>query len=84
MVEWSKYSEKKSTCEKSRPTQRALDAGVSAHIPSSFLRLSLFPLGRGSPVRPSASNANRWAALFQLGMLLYLLMDRFAKKGLIR
>jgi hypothetical protein len=42
-------------------TQRALDAGDSAHIPGSFLRFSLFPLGRGSPVRPSASNANRWA-----------------------
>jgi hypothetical protein len=42
-----------------RPTKRALDAGESAAISSSFLHLSLFPLGRGSPVRPSASNANR-------------------------
>lgn len=42
-------------------TMRALDAGDSAAIPSSFLRLSLFPVGRGNLVRPSASNANRQA-----------------------
>ena len=43
-------------------TKRALDAGDSAPISSSFLRLSLFLIGRRSTVRPSASNANRWAA----------------------
>ena len=34
----------------SHPTKRAPDAGDSAHIPSSFLRLSLFPVGRMSQV----------------------------------
>jgi hypothetical protein len=43
------------------PTQRALDAGDSGAIPSSFLRLVIFPIGRLRAVRPSASNANRWA-----------------------
>jgi len=37
------------------PLTLPLDAGDSGAISSSFLRLSLFPLGRGSPVRPSAS-----------------------------
>ena len=46
---------------KRRPTKRAPDAGESAQISSSFLRLSIFPVGRRSATRPSAGNANRWA-----------------------
>jgi len=42
-------------------TKRAPDAGDSAVVPSSFLRLSIFPVGRRSAARPSAGNANRWA-----------------------
>ncbi len=45
-----------------RPTQRAPDAGDSAAISSSFLRLSNFLAGRLRHPRPSAGNANRWAA----------------------
>jgi len=45
----------------SQPTKRAPDAGDSGAIPSLFLRLSLFPIGRRSAARPSAGNANRWA-----------------------
>ena len=44
-----------------RPTKRAPDAGDSGEISSLFLRLSIFPVGRRSAVRPSAGNANRWA-----------------------
>jgi len=44
-----------------RPTKRAPDAGDSAAILSSFLRLSLFLAGRLRRPRPSAGNANRWA-----------------------
>ena len=44
------------------PTKRAPDAGESAHIPSIFLRLSIFPVGRLRRPRPSAGNANRSAA----------------------
>ena len=47
---------------KSGLTKRAPDAGDSAHIPSSFTRLSLFLAGRLRRPRPSAGNANRWAA----------------------
>ena len=36
------------------------DAGESAQISNSFLRLSIFPVGRRSAARPSAGNANRW------------------------
>jgi|CXWL01.1.fsa_nt_gi hypothetical protein len=43
------------------PTKRAPDAGESAQISSSFLRLSSFPVGRLRRPRPSAGNANRWA-----------------------
>jgi hypothetical protein len=43
------------------PTKRAPDAGDSGAIPSSFLRLILFPVGRRPAARPSAGNANRWA-----------------------
>ena len=42
-------------------TKRAPDAGDSAHISGSFLRLSLFLAGRLRRPRPSAGNANRWA-----------------------
>jgi hypothetical protein len=45
-----------------RPTKRAPDAGDSAAISSSFLRLSIFPVGRLRRPRPSAGNANRWLA----------------------
>ena len=44
---------------KSGLTQRAPDAGDSAAISSSFLRLSLFLAGRLRRPRPSAGNANR-------------------------
>ena len=37
----------------------APDAGDSSAIPSVFLRLSIFPVGRRSAARPSAGNANR-------------------------
>ena len=37
-----------------RPTKRAPDAGDSAAISSSFLRLSLFPVGRLRRPSPSA------------------------------
>jgi hypothetical protein len=48
---------------KRRPTKRAPDAGDSGAIPSIFLRLSIFPVGRRPAARPSAGNANRWAAV---------------------
>ena len=44
-----------------RLTKRAPDAGDSAAISSSFLRLSLFLAGRLRRPRPSAGNAIRWA-----------------------
>jgi hypothetical protein len=44
------------------PTKRAPDAGDSAQISSIFLRLSIFLVGRLRRPRPSAGNANRWAA----------------------
>jgi len=43
-------------------TKRAPDAGDSAAISSSFLRLSIFLAGRLRRPRPSAGNANRWLA----------------------
>ena len=46
---------------KRRPTKRAPDAGDSAAISSSFLRLSIFLAGRLRRPRPSAGNAIRWA-----------------------
>jgi len=42
-----------------RLTKRAPDAGDSVQIPSSFLRLITFPVGRIRRPRPSAGNANR-------------------------
>jgi len=50
------------------PTKRAPDAGESGAIPSSFLRLSIFPIGRRSAARPSAGNANRWLAPYGIGI----------------
>jgi hypothetical protein len=44
---------------KPRPTKRAPDSGESGTIPSIFLRLSIFQVGRRSAARPSAGNANR-------------------------
>jgi len=35
------------------------DAGESGAIPSIFLRLSIFPVGRRPAARPSAGNSNR-------------------------
>ncbi len=46
---------------KKRLTKRAPDAGDSAQIPGSFLRLIIFPAGRLRRPRPSAGNAIRWA-----------------------
>jgi len=48
-----------SLAQQKRPTKRAPDAGDSGAIPSIFLRLTLFPVGRRSAARPSAGNANR-------------------------
>jgi len=48
-----------------RPTKRAPDAGDSGAIPSLFLRLGIFPVGRRSVARPSAGNANRWVAVIK-------------------
>ena len=44
---------------KSSPTKRAPDAGDSAQISNSFLRLIIFLAGRLRRPRPSAGNANR-------------------------
>jgi len=48
---------------KPRLTKRAPDAGESVQISSIFLRLSIFPVGQRPAARPSAGNANRWAAI---------------------
>jgi len=40
-------------------TKRAPDAGDSAAISGSFLRLIIFPVGRLRRPHPSAGNANR-------------------------
>ena len=42
-----------------RPTKRAPDAGDSAQISGSFLRLIIFLVGRLRRPRPSAGNAIR-------------------------
>ncbi len=44
------------------PTKRAPDAGESAAISGSFLRLIIFLAGRLRRPHPSAGNANRWLA----------------------
>jgi len=49
-----------------RPTKRAPDAGDSAQISGSFLRLIIFLAGRLRRPRPSAGNANRWAAHLEM------------------
>ncbi len=49
------------SCGQRQPTKRAPDAGDSAAISSSFLRLIIFQFGRLRRPRPSAGNANRWA-----------------------
>ena len=54
---FSKGSGKSAGC----PTPRAPDVWDSAQISSSFLRLSIFPVGRLRRPRPSAGNAIRWA-----------------------
>ena len=56
------FSANKSCVQKSRPTKRAPDAGDSVATPGIFLRLVFFPVGRLRRPRPSAGNANRWAA----------------------
>jgi hypothetical protein len=63
-------------------TKRAPDAGDSAAISSSFLRLSLFLAGRLRRPRPSAGNAIRWAALAQQGELQmeYMQMKYYPKE----
>ncbi len=50
-------------------TKRAPDAGESAQISSSFLRLIIFLVGRLRRPRPSAGNANRCAALVNRSIL---------------
>ena len=62
-------SKRKSLKAKSGLTKRAPDAGDSGAIPSSFLRLIIFPVGRRSAARPSAGNANRSAAVMQQSAL---------------
>ena len=49
--------------ENRRPTKRAPDAGDSAAISGSFLRLSIFLVGRLRRPCLSAGNANRWQEL---------------------
>ena len=39
--------------------------GILARFQAFFLRLIIFPVGRRSAARPSAGNANRWAAQSQ-------------------
>ena len=50
---------KADAASKCRLTKRAPDAGDSVQIPSSFLRLIIFPVGRLRRPRPSAGNASR-------------------------
>ena len=47
-------------------TKRAPDAGDSAAISGSFLRLIIFLAGRLRRPRPSAGNANRWVLVINL------------------
>jgi hypothetical protein len=53
------------------PTKHAPDAGESGAIPSLFLRLSIFPVGRRPAACPSAGNANRWLAVLHNFRLFY-------------
>ena len=53
---------------KNCPTKRAPDAGDSAHIPSSFLRLSFFLVGRlRRPCAPAqvTQTVGRWAVALE-------------------
>jgi hypothetical protein len=43
-----------------------VDAGDSAPFSGSFLHLSLFPFGRRSAIRPSATNADRWVLVLEM------------------
>ncbi len=63
---------KEACIKQKRPTKRAPDAGDSAAISSSFLRLSIFLAGRLRRPRPSAGNANRWAFAFQNYTVFFL------------
>ncbi len=58
---WFWFSGKRSCTTHTCPTKHAPDAGDSAHISSSFLRLVIFLAGRLRRPRPSAGNASRWA-----------------------
>ena len=53
------FSVSESGATQKRLTKRAPDAGDSAAISSSFLRLIIFLVGRLRRPRPSAGNANR-------------------------
>jgi len=48
-----------------KPAQQSVHPtlGILARFQSIFLCLSIFPVGRRSAARPSAGNANRWAAV---------------------
>ncbi len=63
---WYLLSSIESCTTQKRLTKRAPDAGDSGAIPSLFLRLSIFLVGRRSAARPSAGNANRWATLLKI------------------
>ena len=65
----SYFSVGESCVHRTCPTKRAPDAGGSAQISSSFLRLSLFLAGRLRRPRPSAGNANRWAVPYKTSHL---------------
>ena len=60
-----------------RLTKHAPDAGDSAQISSSFLRLSIIPGGRHSAAHPSAGipygddGANRWVVIRLFNMPLH-------------
>ena len=67
---WYLFLASKFGVHKVRLTKRAPDAGDSAAISSSFLRLIFFLVGRLRRPRPSAGNANRWATDEQKQMRL--------------
>ncbi len=70
------------TSAQHRPTKRAPDAGDSGAIPSIFLRLSIFPVGRRSAARPSAGNANRWAVPCKARVRIRRFMSSFVANRL--
>jgi hypothetical protein len=63
-------------------TKRAPDAGDSGAIPSLFLRLSIFPVGRRPAVRPSAGNASRWLASLKILCQFSTFVRETEKNGL--